>query len=321
MKLPDLPENESNRIKALQSLAILDTPPDERFSRLTRLAKRLFDVPIAMVSLVDQDRLWFKAAEGMPTNTTPRQTSFCGHAILADDAFVVRDTLRDERFFDNPSVVGPPFIRFYAGYPLKLADGLALGTLCIVDTQPREFQSDDIASLKDLAAMAENELNALKIANNDELTGLANRRGFIAFAEYALQLCSRNSQPATLAFIDLDKFKHINDQFGHAEGDLALLTFASMLKQSFRKSDLVARLGGDEFAVLLANSAIEESNLAIKQVSDRVAAHNQTTDRGYHQEYSCGLSAFDQDRHNSILDMLAESDKIMYQIKEQRRSR
>ncbi len=119
MKAPDIPQDEQARIKALRSLNVLDTPSEERFDRLTRLAKRMFDVPIALVSLVDENRQWFKSCIGLDVSETPRDISFCGHAILGSEVFIIPDTKKDERFTDNPLVLNDPHIRFYAGCPLR----------------------------------------------------------------------------------------------------------------------------------------------------------------------------------------------------------
>ena len=115
MKAPETPADEAKRLATLRALGVLDTAAEERFDRLTRMAKRLFRVPIALVSLVDENRQWFKSCMGLATNETSRDISFCGHAILGDDIFIIPDTLADARFADNPLVVGEPYIRFYAG--------------------------------------------------------------------------------------------------------------------------------------------------------------------------------------------------------------
>ncbi|NND64743.1 MAG: GAF domain-containing protein, partial [Gammaproteobacteria bacterium] len=128
---PAIPSDEKARIEALHSLNILDTETEERFDRLTRLAKRMFDVDIALVSLVDVNRQWFKSCQGLDASETPRDISFCGHAILGEDAFVIPDAVKDDRFKFNPLVTGEPFIRFYAGIPLRYADGSKLGTVCL----------------------------------------------------------------------------------------------------------------------------------------------------------------------------------------------
>ena len=256
--------------RQLRALNVLDSQPEERFDRLTRLAKRLFGVPIALVSLVDENRQWFKSCQGLDASETTRDISFCGHAILEDGVFLIPDATLDERFHDNPLVTHEPEIRFYAGCPLTATNGSKLGTLCIIDRQPREFDEDDLASLRDLARMAEQELAAVQLATLDELTMLSNRRGFEALSRHALAFCCRTDSPAALLFFDLDKFKPINDRFGHAEGDRALVQFAQMLLRSFRESDIVARLGGDEFVVLLTRATHGAVQAALRRLRDTV---------------------------------------------------
>ena len=152
------PANETDRLHALHALALLDTPVEERFDRITRLAVRLFDVPIALISLVDAQRQWFKSRAGLATLETPREQSFCAHAILLSQPLVVPDALLDDRFADNPLVTGPPRVRFYAGRRITAPDGSPVGTLCLIDHRPRAFGEAQLQALSDLAALAEREL-------------------------------------------------------------------------------------------------------------------------------------------------------------------
>ncbi len=163
MQKAPLPAREEERLAALRALKILDTPPEERFDRITRIAQRLFDVPIVLLSLVDADRQWFKSRQGLDVTETPREISFCGHAILGSDILVIPDAQQDPRFADNPMVCGEPYARFYAGYPLSGSDGSKLGTLCIKDRRPRKMSEADLKLLRDLGALVENELNALEL--------------------------------------------------------------------------------------------------------------------------------------------------------------
>jgi len=150
---------EDARVQALHALGVLDTPPEDRFDRFTRLAAATFGVPIALVSLVDHDRQWFKSRVGLGLAETPRPLSFCSHAVALDDMLVVPDTLRDERFAGNALVTGAPHIRFYAGQPVHGVDGQAVGTLCIIDTAPRAFGADERRLLADLGRLVQDELN------------------------------------------------------------------------------------------------------------------------------------------------------------------
>lgn len=315
MKKPDFPPNEAGRLETLHALNILDTPPEEGFDRVTRLARRLFRVPSAFVSLIDTHRQWFKSAAGADLGETPRELSFCAHAILADAVMIVPDTRRDPRFAEHPTVTGTPPIRFYAGCPLAMPNGARLGTLSIVDFAPRDFDADDQAALRDLAAIVENELLARQLALQDELTKIANRRGFKQAAQQCLALCVRHGMPASLVFLDLDGFKAINDTWGHAEGDLALMTFADQLQKSFRASDIFARIGGDEFAVLFVNVTAAQAERIFERFADELRKRTQEAARGYEIRYSHGIVEFEPGKHGSIDALLAEGDTLMYALK------
>ena len=312
---PDTPSDEAVRLATLRSLNVLNTASEERFDRLTRMARRMFNVPVALVSLVDDDRQWFISCIGLEMTGTPRDISFCGHAILGDDVFVIPDATQDPRFADNPMVRGEPDIRFYAGCPLYAPNGQKLGTLCIIDHIPRTLSNEDTELLRDLAIMVEKELAAVHLATVDELTGIANRRGFRQLGEYSLNLCARENLTATLIFFDLDGFKQINDTFGHAEGDHALQTFAGLLRNAFRDSDLIARLGGDEYVVLLLRKAQGQTENVVQRLSDALDKHNRTNVMGYEIRFSHGAVNFDADKHRTIDDLLDEGDRVMYAIK------
>lgn len=155
---PTLPHNEQQRLQALRELLILDTPPEERFDRISAFAAKEFDVPIALVSLVDRDRQWFKSTFGMDVCETPRDISFCGHALNNSETLVVPDALKDKRFVDNPLVIGAPYVRFYAGALLRLPYGQVVGTFCIMDQRPRVFDKLDLAILGGLRDLVVEEL-------------------------------------------------------------------------------------------------------------------------------------------------------------------
>ncbi len=154
-----LPEDEDRRLAALRRLNVLDTDPSEQFDRITRIAATVFDVPIALVSLVDRDRQWFKSCYGLGVRETSRDVAFCAHAILGEEVMIVPDTLVDPRFADNPLVTGEPRIRFYAGCPLSLSDGSCMGTLCLIDIRPRQLDEARVSALKDLGGLVQRELS------------------------------------------------------------------------------------------------------------------------------------------------------------------
>jgi phosphoribosyl 1,2-cyclic phosphodiesterase/FixJ family two-component response regulator len=154
-----LPPDEERRLAALRELGILDTPPEERFDRITRIAAALADVPIAYVSLMYRDRQWFKSCHGFSVTETPRDEAFCAHVVHSRKPMIVSDTHQDDRFADNPLVTGAPHIRFYAGFPIFHADGSCVGTLCLADNRPRQFPEATIRLFEDLARLVQQELN------------------------------------------------------------------------------------------------------------------------------------------------------------------
>ncbi|WP_217514307.1 ATP-binding protein [Vibrio metschnikovii] len=165
MQVPPLPEEESERQKTLDKTGLLNSGSEARFDRITRLAQQIFFVPIALISLVDRDRQWFKSRQGLDAQQTPREISFCGHAILNSEVFVIENALVDQRFCDNPLVMGAPDIRFYAGAPLHSTKGYRIGTLCLIDSQPQSFSSKQRSMLKDLAATVEALIQAEELSN------------------------------------------------------------------------------------------------------------------------------------------------------------
>ncbi len=159
MKAP-IPNNEKERLEAVHRLGILDTKPDPKYDALTREATEKLHVPISTVSILDTDREWYKSCQGLDMKEGSREVSFCGWALLSMDIFMVSDTLEDERFKENPYVVGPPYIRFYAGFAIRdSVTGAPIGVFCVKDTKPRKLSIDEIGILFDLAKKAELLLN------------------------------------------------------------------------------------------------------------------------------------------------------------------
>lgn len=315
---PKIPHDEANRLETLRALRILDSSPEERFDRLTRMAKRMFGVSISLVSIVDSDRQWFKSAQGLDATETPRDISFCGHAILGDDLFLIPNAKEDERFHDNPLVTDAPNIRFYAGCPLRVANGHKMGTLCLIDDKPREMDDEDKALLKDLAVMAEQEIAALQLATLDELTMISNRRGFMSLAKHSIAMCTRNSLAATVVLFDLDDFKPINDRFGHAEGDKALIAFSNILKQELRDSDVYARIGGDEFVALITGTDEENVALVLNRMQATLDDYNEREKRGYDLKFSAGFVTR-KGKNIFLEEMLEAADAKMYEKKKSKK--
>ena len=216
------PANEADRLAALHDFQILDTPPDDAFDRITRIASRILKTPIAIVSLVDKERQWFKSRLGVDTEETPREVAFCAHAICEQDVMVIQDASEDQRFADNPLVTEDPKIRFYAGAPLQDNAGHNLGALCVIDSAPRQIDDDQRAMLRDLASIVMDAMHLRRLAAVDPLTSLPNRRHFLELCEQENRRAHRYGNELTVGLLDIDCFKQINDQYGHDAGDAVL---------------------------------------------------------------------------------------------------
>jgi diguanylate cyclase (GGDEF)-like protein len=320
MQAPRIPLDETKRLRALTTLCLLDTLPEEKFDRVTRLACRTFNVPIATVSLVDRERQWFKSKQGLEACETSRSLSICGHAILNEAQLVVPDAALHPYFADNPLVTGDPFIRFYAGQPVHGPDGSRVGTLCIIDRQPRLFTPEDGVILADLGAMVDRELSLIEHATVDDLTRLSNRRGFAMVAKHVLALCRRNRQPAVVIAFDLDHFKTINDQRGHDAGDHVLRQFSKLLHSHFRNCDVVARLGGDEFTVLCGGANYEQMMDSLQRL--KLAFDESELAKNHpHLSWSAGLASYDPRSEQTIEELLRMADARMYCAKAEGRQK
>ncbi|WP_291299044.1 bifunctional diguanylate cyclase/phosphodiesterase [Elioraea sp.] len=255
MAAAPLPPDEPDRIAAVHALRLLDTPAEERFNAFTRLARSIAETPVALFSMIDTDRQWFKAREGIGFSETPRQHAFCAHAILSPgEVLVVEDARRDQRFADNPLVLGPVGIQSYAGAPVLAPSGHPVGTLCVIDKVPRHFSGALADRLADLALGVSQMLSlhtALRhlhgLVSHDPLTGLLNHHGF----DEVLAGLDASRDTALLMALDLDGFKQINDLLGHVAGDAALAAVADRLRRAAAPGATIARLGGDNFSLLL----------------------------------------------------------------------
>lgn len=160
MQIPHIPQNEAERLEALWQMKILDTAPEDRFDKITKEAAEKLGAPISMISIIDKDREWYKSCVGLDIKEQPREISFCAHAMLSREIFIIEDAKKDPRFADNPQVIGYPYVRAYAGITLHdKKTGFPIRVLCVKDNKPRSFSSTDISSLIELGAKAEDELN------------------------------------------------------------------------------------------------------------------------------------------------------------------
>jgi diguanylate cyclase (GGDEF)-like protein len=314
-----LPTSEAERLAALRSYDVLDTAFETNFDNIVQLAAQMTGCPIALVSLIDAKRQWFKARFGLDVAETPREQAFCAHAIQRPgEALVVPDATRDPRFADNPLVTGAPDIRFYAGVPLVNPEGAALGTLCVIDRKPREMTAEQRKALAQLAATAMTTLELRRAMNRlrglaliDALTGLPNRAALIDTIDRTISRQRRSREPFALIYLDLDGFKCVNDRHGHAAGDSVLRVVAAILARELRHEDVVGRIGGDEVAMVLAGSRLE-GEAAVERVRAEVEVGMQL--HGWPVTASVGAVSFAAPP-GSVDAALAAADMEMYRAK------
>jgi diguanylate cyclase (GGDEF)-like protein len=330
---PVLPIDEEERQTRLDSLEVLYTPAEERYDRITRIARRAFGVPIALISLIDRDRQWFKSALGFAATETPRAVSFCGHAILEDGPLVISDTTQDKRFADNPLVVEEPRIRFYAGQPLAAPDGQKVGTLCLIDTKPRSFTPQDRETLRDLAALVANELHVARLsrvqlelraelasarakASIDSLTRLWNRESILEISRREISRADRSGLSLAVVLVDIDNFKAVNDVYGHLAGDEVIRTVAQRMRSAVRPYDAVGRFGGEEFFILFSESDRETANSIAERVRVLIAEEPVETEAGnVRVTVSLGVATYDGDKTSDLQKLLASADQALYRAK------
>jgi diguanylate cyclase (GGDEF)-like protein len=259
------------RIANIHTLDLFYTPIEERFERITRVARRALHVPVAAITLLNDDKQWFKSAAGWGVSELPRNQAICRLTVDENRLLTITDTLKDPRVASSPIVAQAPRFRSYAGYPLTDHHEGVVGTFCVFDLQPREFSPADCQTIVDLAAMAQRELmtdqlssaqaaltsklsRARREALMDPLTHLWNRRGASVLMKAAFSKADERNGPLTVALLDLDNFKRVNDNYGHQSGDEVLRKVASRLLSAVRSEDAVFRIGGDEFLVLMADT-------------------------------------------------------------------
>ncbi len=306
---------EAARLAALYRYDVLDTEPEEAFERITRLVKSVLQMPMAVVSLVDRDRQWFKSRQGVAASETPRDISFCTHTITETQPLIVPDALADPRFRESPIVRGEPHIRFYAGVPLRTRDGYNLGALCSMDTRARELSCEQLDLLQDLAQLVVDELELRLLASTDSLTGVMTRRAFIDQARNDVARADRHGAPLSCVVLDIDHFKAVNDTYGHAVGDLVLQRVAVACAGELRASDYLGRIGGEEFAVMLPETplagAAEVAERLRKALEAEIISY-----AGKRIAVTASIGVADYGEHTGCIEnMLHNADSAMYDAK------
>jgi diguanylate cyclase (GGDEF)-like protein len=298
---------------------VLDSQPEAPFDKITSLVRTILNVPIATVSLIDQSRQWLKSRQGLDITETARDISFCTHTIRTREPMIIPNATLDSRFANNPLVLGPPFIRSYAGVPLCSPDGYNVGALCAIDTAPRQFAPEQIDVLATFAAVVVDELELRLIAHTDFLTGALTRRAFVAELDRVLARYARTSEPCAVISIDIDRFKSINDSFGHPVGDTVLAAVASVCLERTRTEDAFGRIGGEEFCLLLPGADTNQAHQAAERLRLAIEALTFMSHPSIRVTASFGVAPITPDETANT--WLARADAALYVAKQSGRNR
>ncbi|MDH6268851.1 diguanylate cyclase (GGDEF)-like protein [Rhizobium sp. SG_E_25_P2] len=312
-------DTEDQRLAALANYVVLDTEPEARFSRLTDLARMIFETSIAQISLIERDRQWYKAESGAFICQTTREEAICNHTIQSRDVLVVHDTIADPRTSGLRIVTGEPYIRFYAGAPLISPDGHAIGAFCVSDHSPRDFSDREADILRGLAQTAMDQMELRLRSSLDWLTGAASKGAFHSFAREILAPGSRQGLLALVSF-DIDHFKRVNDHYGHLVGDQVLSRVALCCRTQLRHGDMIARMGGEEFTILLANTTQSVAMNVAERLRAAICALD-LSDIGLPNGVtaSFGVTMLEE-RDMSIEATLERADQALYRAKSEGRN-
>ena len=303
--------DEAGRVRALDRYRAIDSAPIEPFDKITALVRDLLGVPVCAVSLIDDSSQRFKSINGLDLSETPRNVAFCDHTIRGSDVMVIEDATSDARFSDNPLVTSDPHIRSYAGAPLVTPDGYHLGALCAIDSKPRFFDQGDRELLVRFSALVVEQIELASRASSDFLTGALSRRSLTEAAQAALVGSARDESEVALISFDLDRFKAINDRFGHPEGDRVLVAVADACRAMLRPGDLFGRMGGEEFAILLPKSGLAAAEACAERLRAAIAALPADRCRAVTASFGIALAGAD----TAIDQMFVSADAALYAAK------
>ncbi|TVQ38021.1 MAG: sensor domain-containing diguanylate cyclase [Geminicoccaceae bacterium] len=314
------------RRQALWRTGLLDSPAEVEFDRVTRLIRDLLHCEVAVISLVDEDRQFFKSTQGMPEpwcrrRQTPACDSMCQFVIASGAPLLVEDA-REVAFLRDKGVVAYMNVVAYLGVPLRAPTGEVIGAVCAVESHPRSWCDADVGWLSDLAEILRTELKLRHEAGHDALTGLANRRQFDAALAVAIAAASSGGPAAGLMTVDLDRFKPINDDYGHAAGDAVLRATADRLVMTAQTSDLAARIGGDEFALLTRRGLdLGELTALANQFHRRLAVPFEVEGHRLRIAASTGVATTAQltPEAGRAEALMAAADQALYHMKSARR--
>ncbi|HWU63674.1 MAG TPA: sensor domain-containing diguanylate cyclase [Ensifer sp.] len=296
-----------------------DRNRDEAFERITALVRDIFNVDIAAISLIEGERQRFRSIQGLDLKELPLEASFCRSTWREGATVVLQDTLEDEEFRDH-ALVRETGLRFYAGVVLRTAEGMPIGTICAIDSKPRAFSEREMRVLENLALIASNEFQLREFAQHDALTGALTRRHFLHETGRLCEIATRKKLQITVIMLDVDHFKSVNDQFGHASGDEVLRSLTAACTANLREYDLVGRMGGEEFAIAL-EGASEDGARTAERLRRAISGLQFTFDDApMRVTASFGVASLRKSECD-VTAALARADKALYKAKADGRDR
>ena len=316
------PEHDPARLKTLRDYCVLDTEPETRFDELTLLASRICNTPIAIISLVDEKRLYFKSAIGLKVREIPSNHSFCIEVVRQGEPIVVKDAKEDDRFKSNPLVHENPFFHFYAAALLIAPNNQVIGTLCVIDYIPRDINLEQKEALKILARQVITQLELDVQAIRDPLTGLFNRRYADEMLRSELRRMDRKKASLGLLIIDIDNFKKVNDTHGHGTGDAVLMTFGKYLLENVRYEDVACRIGGEEFMVIIPETVLEVAQQRSEDIRNEFHKMEFLDDNKIVDNLSLSIGVAAYPIHGKTAeDLIRCADSALYRAKSEGRNR
>jgi GGDEF domain-containing protein len=307
-----LPEDEEARLRALERTFLLDSPSDPHLDRITSLARTTLGMPIALISLVDTRRQWFLSKQGVDVRETPREMAFCAHAITADEVMVIPDASGDERFSTNPLVTAAPNIRFYAGAPLRSAEGQNLGTLCVIDQQPHGFSEEQKAVLRMYAEQVSREIEIRQAQSHCPVTGLWNREAFLALSEKEFQRSKRVGSRLHLLMFEHQSPPPERMAGGGISAEKGFRELTAEWQNTCAPADLMGRVADQVFALLLvAASSGEAMDIARSLCAVEQRIHRQRTFSREAGRMRVGLTG-QEPEDLSIADMVVRAENALY---------
>ena len=323
------PVEESERVRALREMRILDTPREERFDRITRLAARIFDVPVSTIGFIDEDRLWFKSTFGFSMRETRRDSAFCSFTILQDDLLVIGDASTDETFSRMPTVVTEPHLRFYAGCALYSPDRFRVGTICMVDYRPRVLTAEDLQTLRDLASWVQTELRMPRMRRAqlelvfererfnqhprvDGHTRFWTREAITEILEHELRQSRSEQSSVGLIVIRIDDLASFDRQYGSAKRAVVLSDLAQSVRFSVRPYDFMGRWSEEELLLVLPGADLPKTAVAAERIRQKLASARFETPGGVASFTSTiGVASSSEDRSTSSSVLIAAAEEAL----------